>query len=205
MKATDFDLSKHLVLDPRTGTAVFFDNRMLIFAADAIGLLRQNIVEEFGWERARDVILRFGYQNGFSDYLQLKVNYDFDSEEDLLAAGPVIHSWEGIVQASPKDITFDWDKDEMYFSGVWSNSYEADQYLSFNHYAQEPVCWSLVGYASGYATAFFGRPIVAIEPICRGRGDSNCEWLLQRPNAFGAEAHANIAALEKFWSEPDGR
>ncbi len=57
----------------------------------------------------------------------MKTNYEFDSEMDLLASGPVIHTWEGIVHAQPKEIKFDPDTREFFFTGVWSNSYEAEQ------------------------------------------------------------------------------
>ena len=42
---------------------------------------------------------------------------------------------------------------------VWHDSYVAEQHL--HHYGQStaPVCWSLVGYASGYASACLGQEI----------------------------------------------
>ena len=40
-------------------------------------------------------------------------------------------------------------------NGVWTNSYEAEQHLSFNPPATEPVCWSLMGHASGWCTGIF--------------------------------------------------
>jgi hypothetical protein len=78
-----------------------------------------------------------------------------------------------------KEIRFDRARGEFYFSGVWTNSYEAEQHPSFNPPATEPVCWSLVGHASGWCTAFFPSPVIAIEPLCVGKGDSHCEWLIQ--------------------------
>lgn len=69
----------------------FKDTRLVIFDANAIGLLRQNLLlEELGWDKARRFFLRFGFQNGYSDFLQMKRGYTFDSEMDLLASGPVI-------------------------------------------------------------------------------------------------------------------
>jgi len=195
MKATDFDLSKDLKLDPSTGIATFRASRLVVLDAGALGLLRQDLVEALGLERARRLFLRFGYQHGYSDFMQMKLAFEFDSEMDLLASGPVIHSWEGIVQATPKEIRFDRTKKDFYFTGVWSNSYEAEQYLTFNHPATEPVCWSLMGYASGWCTAFFGSPLVAVEPVCTGKGDDHCEWLIQPPEAWDDTAAVYIEAL----------
>jgi hypothetical protein len=199
MKATDFNLSKDISFDFQKGITSFKDTRLVIFDVGAIGLLRQNIVKELGMEKARELFLRFGYQHGYSDFVQMKLHYQFESEMELLASGPVIHTWEGIVQATPKEIRFDRKTDEFYFTGVWSNSYEADQYLNFNQISTEPVCWSLMGYASGWCSAFFGSKVIAIEPVCKGKGDDHCEWLIQPPSAWDDNiAEPYINALKDF-------
>ncbi len=195
MKATDFDLSKDLKLDASTGIATFKESRLVILDAAALGLLRQDLVEALGMERARRLFLRFGFQHGYADHLQMKMAFEFDSEMDLLASGPVIHSWEGIVQATPKEIRFDRKQREFFFTGVWTNSYEAEQYLTFNHPGAAPVCWSLMGYASGWCTAFFGAPLIAIEPVCMGKGDDHCEWKIQPPEKWGDEAAIYLEAF----------
>ena len=199
MKAAEFDLSKEILFDFAKGVTSFRNNRLVIFDANAIGLLRQTLVEELGWERARRIFLRFGYQNGYADFMQMKINYNFDSEMDLLASGPVIHTWEGVVNAAPTAIRYDRESGDFFFTGVWTNSYEAEQYLSYNENAGEPVCWSLMGYASGWCTGFFNKPLIAIEPVCMGKGDNHCEWLIQPPQVWGEEAKPYIEALESFW------
>lgn len=196
MKATDFNLASDLKFDLEKGMATFKDNRLVIFDANAIGLLRESIIKELGPAKARDLLFTFGYQNGYADFLQMKVFYKFDTEMDLLVSGPVIHTWEGIVQASPKELTFNREKRMFYFSGIWTNSYEAQQHLSYHEYGDEPVCWTLMGYASGWATAFFGSPLLAIEPLCMGKGDDHCEFIIQPPSAWGSEAKPYIEALK---------
>lgn len=198
MKALDFDLRKEIKFDFSAGITSFRETRLILFDANAIGLLRQNMIDKLGMEDTRAFFLRFGYQNGFADFLQMKVNYDFDNEMELLASGPTLHTWEGIVQATPTDIRFNREKGEFYFTGVWSNSYEADQHLSYNGIAAEPVCWSLMGYASGWCTAFFGSKVIAVEPHCRGKGDENCGWEIQPPGAWGENAAPYIQALKDF-------
>jgi hypothetical protein len=200
MKATDFNLARELRFNAETGITTFKDSRLVIFDANAIGLLRQNLINEIGLESARLLFLRFGFQCGYSDFLQMKLNYQFDSEMDLLASGPVMHTYEGIVQASPRELRFDRNTGDFFYTGVWSNSYEAEQHLSFNEAAQEPVCWTLMGYASGWATAFFGSLLIAIEPVCAGKGDERCEWKIQPPAAWGHEAKLYLTAYEKFLS-----
>ncbi len=199
MKAGDFSLATEIRFDMQTGITSFKDSRLVIFDSNSIGLLRQTMIEELGVEKAREFFLKFGYQNGFSDFMQMKINYEFDSEMDLLASGPTIHTWEGIVQATPTAISFDREKNEFFFTGIWSNSYEAEQHLMFNDLAHEPICWSLMGYATGWCTAFFGKPVIAIEPVCAGKGDDHCEWKIQPPEIWGSEAEPYLKVYRQFW------
>lgn len=202
MKATDFNLEKDLKFESSKGITSFKDNRLVILDANAMGLLRQSLLTNLGLEKTRDIFLNFGFENGYSDFLQMKISYGdkFDSEMDLLASGPVIHTWEGIVHATPIDIKFDRAKGKFYFTGRWTNSYEAEQHLSFNHSGKEPVCWTLMGYASGWCTAFFEKPVLAIEPVCVGMGDDHCEWKIQDLNSWGDEAKPYKDALKELFN-----
>lgn len=187
MKATDFNLQKDIKFNTDTGIVTFRHSRLVILDANALGLLRYTLINEIGFEKARAFFLKFGYANGYSDFLQMKKMYTFDTETELLASGPVIHTWEGIVKATPIEIRFDREKGDMYFTGVWTNSWEAEQHLSSFDKAADPVCWTVSGYASGWCTAFFGSPLLAIESCCVGKGDNSCGWLIQPPKAFNQE------------------
>jgi len=198
MKATDFDLSKDLKFNLQTGMTTFKSSRLIILDANAMGLLRQKVLQTLGLDKARVLFLKFGYQNGYSDFAQMKLAYQFDSEMDLLASGPVIHTWEGIVHAKPKEARIDRKTGEFFFPCVWTNSYEAEQHLCFNKSASEPVCWTLMGYASGWCTAFFGKRVLGIESMCVGKGDDHCEVTIQPEPVWGKEAAPYIAAYKEF-------
>lgn len=199
MKATDFNLERDLKLNVDTGVATFRNSRLVILDAGSLGLLRATLVKELGFAKAREVFLKFGYTNGYTDFTQMRKKYTFDSEMDLLASGPVIHTWEGIVKASPTEIRYDRATGEMYFTGVWTNSWEAEQHLSYFEQSEDAVCWTLAGYASGWSTAFFGAPLLAIEARCVGRGDASCGWLIQAPTAFGPEAKPYLDAISPLY------
>jgi hypothetical protein len=198
MKATDFDLSKDLKFDLQTGMTTFKNNRMIVLDTSSMGLLRQKLSQLLGWEKTRALFLKFGYQNGYADFMQMKLAHQFDSEVDLFASGPVIHTWEGYGLATPREIRFDRSTGDFLCTGRWTNSYEAEQFLCFNQPANEPVCWSMVGYASGWSTAFFGRRLVAIEPVCVGKGDDHCEWKVVPEAEWGEEAAPYVEAYKEF-------
>jgi hypothetical protein len=195
MKAAEFDFSKNISFHPDTGMVMFRDSRLVILGANSLGVLRQEVIEELGFEKARSLYLRFGFKSGYTDFLQLKLSQTFDSDEELLLMGPILHSHEGIVKAVPREFHFRRESREFFFTGIWMNSYEAEQHLIHNIPSSQAVCWSLAGYASGWCTAFFGFPLVAVEPRCKGKGDSQCEWLIQPPEAHGRDAKPYIDDL----------
>lgn len=199
MKAGDFNFAEDLNFDPGTGITTFQDSRLVLMNANSFGMLRQLLIDSMGLQQAKNILLKFGYKNGYSDFIQMKNNYKFESEMELLASGPVIHTWQGIVHASPTKIKFDRENGSFHFTGVWKNSYEAEQHLVHNKVSDKPVCWTLMGYASGWSTAFFGSPLVAIEPVCMGSGHDVCEWEIKPPADWGEEGEEYIRAFEEFW------
>lgn len=207
MKARDFDLSKEIIFEPERGLTTWGKHRLVIFEARAIGLLRQSVLEMLGWHKAQEFFLRFGFRHGFTNFLQMKREYGFLDEAELLKSGPVIHCWEGIVRAEPDELRYSRETGEFYFTGRWYNSYEAEQHLSFldpevGHHESSPVCWTLMGYASGWCTAFFDSPLLAIEPQCTGMGHPHCRWLIQPPDKFASDVSAYTDALEPLWNTP---
>ncbi|MCX7834570.1 MAG: XylR N-terminal domain-containing protein [bacterium] len=198
MPKTFRDISQ-IQFHPEQGQVLLQNNRVLVMTADSIGLLRNEIIQSLGLNDARKLFLRFGYQNGYADFLQLKlINQDI-SEKELLLLGPAIHSLEGIVLAIPDEVRFNRETGEFYFTGTWKNSYEAEQHLHYNPLSSIPVCWSLVGYASGWCSAFWGKPLLAMEPKCVAKGDEHCAWCIQPIESWGNEANYIKSALSAFF------
>jgi len=201
MQASDFDLEADLEYGAQEGVNTFKNNRMVTFNADAIGLLRQQIIETVGMETARELLLRFGFQSGYADFLQMKTSYDFDTEEDLLEVGPAMHTQEGIVAVEPIEMEYDRAAGEFYFRGLWHNSYEAQQHLIHNGESDHPVCWSQMGYGSAWCSGFMGMPVLELESRCVGMGDDVCEWEIKPLAEWDERAEPYIDALEDFFEE----
>ena len=204
VKATDLNLKDGLSFDLEAGVTSFRNTRLVLFDADAMGLLRQSVFEQVGWDAARRIFFRFGFQHGFSDFLQVKLNHSFESELELLASGPVMHTWQGIVRAQPTEIEFDRATGHFHFTGDWLNSYEAQQFLTFNETSSSPVCWSLTGYATGWCSAFFERPLLAVESRCVGMGHETCGWLIRPEEAFGPDVAPLAAAIHDLRARVEG-
>lgn len=199
MKATDLNLKDNIKFDFENGITSFMNNRLVILDSNALGLLRHEIIKELGMEKARALFFKFGYQHGYADIMQTKIGFQFDTPQDLLASGPTLHTWEGHVGATPKEVRINPETREFYFSGIWKNSYEAEQHLSYYEIGTEPVCWSLSGYASGWSTGFWGETILTVEPKCMGKGDDHCEWELKPLKDWDSEViKPYLEAIEEF-------
>ena len=187
MQLNDFDLSQLLKFDPDRGKLMLGSDRMLLFRQEAFSFLRTLLLEQLGDRLCRAVLTQFGYRCGFGDFLALSKNFDWESEEERLACGPVMHTWEGIVHVTPRQMEFSRETGHFLFRGEWRNSYEAQIHRENFGPSDRPVCSSLTGYASGWCTAFFGSPVLAVESCCEGMGDDHCEWQILPVDAWDDE------------------
>ena len=197
MKATDFDLKKEVEYLPESGLVVHEDKRLLMMDANALGLLMDAMIKNMGFNKTMEVFMQSGFEHGYSDFLAMEAKYgeEFANEIELFASGPVIHSWEGLVNAKPISIQADRTTGKFFSEGIWSNSWQAQQYLTFNPVGEKAVCYTLTGYASGWTSAFLGKPVLAVETACIAKGDEHCSWLLKPAEEFGKDAALELNFL----------
>lgn len=176
MKLSEFNLAEMLVFKPDEGRLLLGQDRLLLFRQEAFAFLRSLLFEQLGERLGRAMLMQFGYRCGFGDFEALSKSFDWDTEEDQLGCGPVMHAWEGIVHVEPLQMEFDRDAGHFLFRGKWRNSYEAEIHVEHLGRSDHAICYSLTGYASGWCTAFFGKPVLAVETACAGKGDPACEW-----------------------------
>lgn len=189
--------SQKLQIHAEQGTITLGENRMLLYHAEALGFLRQELIQSLGINLARGVLARFGYGCGYRDFLSTQRMTGLEADDpELILGGPRMHTVEGLVLADCRELNYNLEKGTFYMRGIWRNSYEAEQHIRLFGRGEEPVCWTLAGYASGYATGFMGRRIVAVERQCLGRGDDYCEYELMPEETWGDEGKQDITALQ---------
>lgn len=118
--------------------------------------------------------MRSGFASGERDAALAREVRPNGSLFDAFAVGPQLHMLEGAVQVTPQQ--FELDQDAGHYLGVyrWDHSWEVGAHLRDFGIQAEPVCWMLLGYASGYTGAFFGRKTYYKEVRCRGCGADHC-------------------------------
>lgn len=196
MKVQDIDLRKLLLFEPDTGRVLLGDERYVVFRMEAMAALRKVLFSQVGPKLLRSILSQFGFRCGYGDFQSFNRRFDWDSDLDRIAAGPVLHTWEGIVRADPTLLEFDRATGHFHMQGTWKNSYEAAVHLQEFGPTDVPVCHTLTGYASGWASAFIGFEVIATEPTCIAKGDSICSFHIKPPADWGPEAQPWKDALE---------
>jgi len=198
MRAQDLDLRELLSFDPGGGVLRFAGERALLLDAVALGLLRKELIDSLGVAAARSVLTRFGYAHGWRTAETLRGALPWESEDEWRWAGGRLHTLQGLVvvqapapeaRSSPPPVG----------ESIWLDSYEAEQHLLHFGRAEEAVCWSLTGFASGYLSRVHGREVLCREIRCRGKGDAVCH-----PVARTREEWGEAVADELAYYEPCG-
>ncbi|NQD93045.1 sigma-54-dependent Fis family transcriptional regulator [Pseudomonas sp. CrR25] len=150
------------------------EQRMLLLQSAAMGSFRHELVQMLGVERAKGLFLRLGYQSGLKDAeLARKLRPDADAVEMFLA-GPQLHALKGMVKVRPLEMNIDIEAGQFYADLEWQNSYEVENCQAEQDRSDQPVCWTLLGYAISYSSFFLGRQVLYKEVSCRGCGDERC-------------------------------
>ena len=195
MRAADLDIHELLHFLPEGGIITFAGERVLLLDAVALGLLRKELIKTLGMTAARLVLTRFGYAHGWRVAETLRKGFPWDSEDEWRIAGARLHTIQGLVRAEVTRASL--DSAAPGAEGIWHDSYEAEQHLLHLGQADEPVCWTLTGFASGYMSCVYGKEIIAIEDRCRGKGDAVCRAVVRSKDEWGPELASHLPFYDK--------
>jgi DNA-binding NtrC family response regulator len=161
------------------------EQRMLVQGAAAMGLLRRELIHTLGEETARRLLMRFGYADGYHDAVSLQENFGWGDPLDGVRAGLKLHTLEGIVHAEPEHLAYDAQRATFESRLRWNHSYEAEQHLYHHGQATRPVCWTLIGYISGFTSACLGQDVYFSEVECAGQGAAHCRLVGRQAGGWG--------------------
>jgi DNA-binding NtrC family response regulator len=183
-------LAELLDFQPHQGIIRLHEQRVVILSAAAMGLLRKELIDTLGVETARRLTLRFGFADGYHDAVSLRDRSNWATPLEGLRAGAVLHRLEGIVRAEIVSLEHDAASGHFEEEVAWHDSYVAEQHV--HHYGRStaPVCWSLIGYASGYASACLGAEVYFRETGCVGQGAKHCSAVGKDAASWGEEVEA---------------
>jgi DNA-binding NtrC family response regulator len=183
----DLHLAEVLDFRPDQGIIRLHEQRVVILSAAAMGLLRKELIDTLGLETARRVAIRFGFADGYHDAVNLRERSNWTDPVEGIRAGAVLQTLEGIVRVDVRRIEHDSATGRFEEEVVWHDSYVAEQHVHHYGKASAPVCWSLVGYASGFVGACLGKEIYFREMSCVGQGDKQCVAIGRDAESWGTE------------------
>ena len=192
MRLEDLDIRELLEIDPEEGSVRFAGQRALILDAVAMGLLRKQVIETFGQAAARALFTRFAFAHGWRMAEALCSGFQWDSVNDWRNAGGLIHMLQGLIRLAPHA------SDPFSEEGATMEaSYEAEQHRLHLGRSEDPVCWSLSGFASGYLSRTEGTRIYVLEDRCIGQGHETCHFHAKTREQWGAALEPHLPFFEQ--------
>jgi two-component system response regulator HydG len=192
----DLDLGELLRFDAQEGAVRFAGRRVLILDVAALGALRQQLVHQLGHAAARALLTRLGFAHGWrmAEAMQSRCAR---GDHDWREAGGLVHTLQGYIlldarSAGPLSAQ----------GATLARSYEAEQHLLVLGRADEPVCWTLSGLASGYMSRAEGTPIYVLEDRCVGQGDAACHFAGRTAEQWGAALAPHARFFDGLADEP---
>ena len=173
-RADSDDLRARVHFCAETGQIWLHEHRMLLVHAEAQASLRKELIDTLGMDRAQGLLTRMGYASGVRDAELARTRAQNSSDAEAFMTGPQLHTLEGIVRVTPVRLELDRAAGKFYGEFLWENSWEGQWHRHYYGVHSAPVCWTQIGYACGYTSAFMGRPILYKELECVGMGQNNC-------------------------------
>ena len=197
IKAGDLDFYALLRRQNSEGRVFFNQRRAILFDLDALNTLRQQMIAMLGQQMAKSILLRFGYTQGYKDAEFLKEQVDWATDDDWLKAGFMLQTLKGLAYVDMEKVSFNRETNHFFMQGIWHNAFEAEYHLNHGETGDSPICWILAGYASGYATRFFGQELMAVETECAGKGDAQCSFEIRLLDEWGLKVEPYLVALHE--------
>jgi len=187
VRADNLELKELLDIDAQTGTVRFAGQPAILLDTVAMGILRRQVVDTFGYAAARSLFTRLGYAHGWRMAEAMRTEFTWDSLDEWRAAGARIHTLAGHIHFAP-------GSGNPFSPGgaTVDASYEAEQHQLHLGRSESPVCWTLAGTASGYLSHVEGKPIYLLEDRCMGKGDAVCRFRARTLEEWGAEIEPHL-------------
>ena len=175
--APKLDLSQvtpHIVFSSEQGKVWLNEQRVVLFSQTALGKFRKEVYDTIGQDRCKAFFLRLGYQLGILDGELARSSGAEMSIKDRFNLGPELHALRGMVLPELQRLVVSEKGDDFICEVVWFNSYEVEICANEMGPMDDPGCWNLTGYASGYSSAVLQREIFFQELECHSCGDDRC-------------------------------
>lgn len=179
------ELLSSIIFNPSNGMISLNGDRIIMQRSAVSSVLRRELTRMIGTHETRVFLMRLGFLSGQSDARFVRASWPNLDARDAFTAGTRLHTFSGVVRVETVFNTYDFRKKKLTAEFLWHDSAEASEFLG-NRPSTDPVCWTQLGYASGYASEFFDTLIVYKEVECAGQGHSHCRVVGKHADGWGA-------------------
>lgn len=164
----------HITFSGGEGKVWLNEQRVMLFSQTALGKFRREVLETIGLERTKAFFLRLGYQLGMLDGELARTSKPNATLLERFMIGPELHALRGMVLPEIRKLELGEGGKPFYCEVFWNHSYEVEISQVELGTLDEPGCWNLVGYASGYSSTLLQKEIIFQEVSCRACAQDHC-------------------------------
>ncbi|MFZ5893725.1 MAG: ATP-binding protein [Myxococcota bacterium] len=190
-----FEAQKSL---PERGTLEISDQRYVLVRAASMSVEFYDMVRSFYGEEAEAravahaLLFDVAHAMGLSDAKAFSERMQVSDPIARLSAGPVHFAYAGWAFVDISEQSHPTPDDDYYLLYDHPYSFESDSWLSADRPSDCPVCVMNAGYSSGWCEKSFGVRLVAVEILCRAKGDSTCRFIMAPPERIAGHINAYV-------------
>jgi len=190
---------------PERGTVEICGQRYVLVRAASMSVEFHEMVQRLYGEEdealdvAHSLLFDIAHAMGLADAKTFAERMEVTDPIARLSAGPVHFAHAGWAFVDISGDSSPAPNDDYYLLYDHPYSFESDSWLTANKKTSHPVCVMNAGYSSGWCEHSFGVPLVAVEILCRAKGDEACRFIMAPPSRIEerivryAEQHPELA------------
>jgi len=185
---------------PERGTLEIGGQRYVLVRAASMSVEFYEMVQSFYGEEAEAravahaLLFDVAHAMGLSDAKAFGERMHVSEPIASLSAGPVHFAYAGWAFVDISEHSKPTPDDEYYLLYDHPYSFESDSWLAAGKTSDCPVCVMNAGYSSGWCERSFGVRLVAVEILCRAKGDDTCRFIMAPPDRV-------VAHIERYVCE----
>ncbi len=176
--------------DPTKGTVTIADERYILFRAASMSVeffkimseLFKDLEKNTSYKMTRSMLFDIAHAVGRADAKNFSKKMNLKDPIEKLSAGPAHFAYTGwaFVDIFPESNP---SPDENYCL-IYDHpySFESDSWIKSGVKAECAICIMNAGYSSGWCEASFNIPLVAVEIMCKAKGDPYDRFIMAQPS-----------------------
>lgn len=130
---------------------------------------------------ARRILFDVAHAMGMADAASFAAEMKLTDPISKLSAGPIHFAFAGWALVEIAEDSRPSPDDDFYLLYDHPYSFESDAWVTNSKTTTCPVCVMNAGYSSGWCERSFEMPLLAVELLCRARGDDVCRFIMAPP------------------------